>query len=69
MLVGFGSALAARTNESYAAGIEQGVGGLIGAILQPLGGVGKILMIVLALSLVSNNVPMDYSLSLSMQGT
>ena len=67
-LVGFGCALAATKNDAYAAGLPQGVGGLIGAVLEPLGAFGHILMILLALSLVSNNVPMDYSMSLNMQG-
>src|SRR5437773_2846707 len=45
----------------------KGGGDLLGAVLQPLGGFGTFLLILLALSVVANNIPNDYSLGLSMQ--
>ncbi len=42
-------------------------GGLLAAALHPLGGFGSVLLVLLALSIVANNVPNDYSLGLSMQ--
>lgn len=42
-------------------------GTLLGLVLNPLGVFGKILQVLLALSIVANNIPNDYSLGLSMQ--
>ncbi|MBV9258634.1 MAG: cytosine permease, partial [Ktedonobacteraceae bacterium] len=42
-------------------------GDLLGAVVAPLGGFGKFLLLVLALSVIANNIPNDYSLGLSMQ--
>ena len=42
-------------------------GTLIAAVLGPLGAFGNLLIILLALSVVANNIPNDYSLGLSMQ--
>ena len=42
-------------------------GDLLGAVVQPLGGFGTLLLILLALSVIANNIPNDYSLGLSMQ--
>lgn len=42
-------------------------GTLIAAVLGPLGGFGSLLIVLLALSVVANNIPNDYSLGLSMQ--
>lgn len=42
-------------------------GELFGAALSPLGGFGSVLMVFLALSIVANNIPNDYSLALSIQ--
>ena len=42
-------------------------GGLLAAALHPLGGFGSFLLVLLALSIVANNIPNDYSLGLSMQ--
>jgi len=42
-------------------------GELMAAVLAPLGGFGSLLLLVLALSVVANNIPNDYSLALSMQ--
>ncbi|CAO3596581.1 unnamed protein product [Absidia cylindrospora] len=46
---------------------NNGVGGLIGAVLEPLGGFGKFLLVLLAFSIVSCNVPNGYSVGLSIQ--
>jgi NCS1 nucleoside transporter family len=43
------------------------VGGLLSAVVDPLGGFGKFLLVLLALSIVANNIPNDYSLGLSVQ--
>jgi purine-cytosine permease-like protein len=43
------------------------VGGLLGAILAPVGGFGKFCLVLLALSIVANNIPNNYSLGLSAQ--
>ena len=43
------------------------VGGLLSAVVSPLGGFGKFLLVLLALSIVANNIPNDYSLGLSVQ--
>ena len=42
-------------------------GDLLAAALHPLGGFGSFLLVLLALSIVANNIPNDYSLGLSMQ--
>src|ERR1700730_13755808 len=42
-------------------------GDLLAAVASPLGGFGKILVALLALSVIANNIPNDYSLGLSMQ--
>ncbi len=42
-------------------------GELFAAALGPLGGFGKFILLLLALSVVANNIPNDYSLALSMQ--
>ena len=44
--------------DAYAA---DGLGGLLGAPLTPLGGFGKFLLVLLALSIVANNIPNMYS--------
>lgn len=49
---------------AYAA---NGVGGLIGAPLSAMGKFGSLLLVILALSVVANNVPNMYSFSLSFQ--
>lgn len=46
---------------------EAGVGGLLGALLFPtLGGFGKFCVVILALSIVANNCPNIYSVSLTL---
>ena len=42
-------------------------GDLLGAVVKPLGGFGTFLLLLLALSVIANNIPNDYSLGLSMQ--
>src|SRR5579859_5132807 len=43
------------------------VGGLLSAVVSPLGVFGKFLLALLALSIIANNIPNDYSLGLSVQ--
>jgi NCS1 nucleoside transporter family len=43
------------------------VGSLLSAAVSPLGGAGTVVLIIIALSVIANNVPNDYSLGLSMQ--
>ncbi len=44
------------------------VGGeLFAGVVSPLGGVGTLILVLLAFSVVANNIPNDYSLALSMQ--
>jgi NCS1 nucleoside transporter family len=45
----------------------KGGGDLLAAALQPLGGFGTFLLVLLALSIIANNIPNDYSLGLSIQ--
>ncbi|KAJ1564614.1 hypothetical protein HK096_007103 [Nowakowskiella sp. JEL0078] len=67
-VLGFGAATSLAKNTDYAAAYASGsIGGLVGSILSPLGGFGKFLMVLLALSVVANNIPNDYSLGLSAQ--
>jgi NCS1 nucleoside transporter family len=42
-------------------------GELMASALSPLGGFSSVLLLIMALSVVSNNIPNDYSLALSMQ--
>lgn len=42
-------------------------GGLVGAVLAPLGGFGKFLLVLLALGIIACNVPNGYSVALSFQ--
>lgn len=46
---------------------EGGLGGLLRAGLSPLGGFGQFLLVVLALSIVTNNIPNVYSFALTVQ--
>ncbi|KAJ5747601.1 uncharacterized protein N7511_009297 [Penicillium nucicola] len=48
----------------YAASLN---GGLIDAVLSPLGGFGKFCLVILALSIIANNCPNIYSVSLTLQ--
>lgn len=44
-----------------------GLGGILTSVAEPMGGFGTFLLVLLALSVVANNIPNDYSLGLSMQ--
>lgn len=55
-------------NNKYAAGYKaSGSGGLLAAVLEPLGGFGKFCLVILALSIIANNCPNIYSVSLTLQ--
>ncbi|KAJ5614187.1 hypothetical protein N7528_007841 [Penicillium herquei] len=55
-------------NNKYMDGYNtSGNGGLIGAVLEPLGGFGKFCLVILALSIIANNCPNIYSVSLTLQ--
>jgi purine-cytosine permease-like protein len=49
-------------NNAYQSG---SVGGLLGEVLAPVGGFGKFCLVLLALSIVANNIPNNYSVILS----
>lgn len=44
-----------------------GGGELLAAVVSPLGGFGTLILVMLALTVIANNIPNDYSLGLSMQ--
>ena len=49
-------------NPAWADAYKKGsVGGLIGAVLDPVGGFGKFCLVLLAFSIVANNIPNNYS--------
>jgi purine-cytosine permease-like protein len=50
--------------DAYAA---SGIGGLLGMCVRSAGGFGKFCLVVLAFSIVANNIPNNYSLGLSAQ--
>ncbi len=52
---------------AFTSWIPKGGGDLLAAVANPLGGFGTFLVALLALSVVANNIPNDYSLGLSMQ--
>lgn len=53
---------------AWNAAFSQGsVGGLLSAIVSPLGTIGTLILVLLALSVIANNIPNDYSLGLSVQ--
>lgn len=55
-------------NTDYATGYTSGsVGGLLAAVLTPLGGFGKFCLVILALSIIANNCPNIYSVTFSLQ--
>ena len=64
--VAFTSALGSMSswNKAFTDG---SVGGLLAAVVTPLGGFGTLILVLLGLSIVANNIPNDYSLGLSMQ--
>lgn len=55
-------------NNKYLAGYHtSGNGGLLNAVLEPLGGFGKFCLVILALSIIANNCPNIYSVALTLQ--
>ncbi len=52
---------------AFTSWIPKGGGDLLAAVASPLGTFGTVLVALLALSVVANNIPNDYSLGLSMQ--
>lgn len=54
-------------NKYQAGYAASGNGGLLGAVLEPLGGFGKFCLVILALSIIANNCPNIYSVSLTLQ--
>lgn len=54
-------------NKYHAGYLASGNGGLLGAVLEPLGGFGKFCLVILALSIIANNCPNIYSVSLTLQ--
>jgi purine-cytosine permease-like protein len=53
---------ATTVNTDWATAYANGsVGGLIGAVLAPAGGFGKFCLVLLAFSIVANNIPNNYS--------
>ncbi|KAI5481367.1 permease for cytosine/purines uracil thiamine allantoin [Pseudohyphozyma bogoriensis] len=63
-----GAALMTITNEAYTSAFETGgTGALLAQTLSPWGGFGKFILVVLSLSVISNNVPNTYSAALSIQ--
>jgi NCS1 nucleoside transporter family len=63
----FTTALGSVTAWNTAFGKFGNVGALLAAVVNPLGGFGTLLLVLLALSVIANNIPNDYSLGLSMQ--
>lgn len=59
--------LGLTTVTAFGKASSEGGGALLAAVLQPLGGMGKLLLLLLALSVIANNIPNDYSAGLSMQ--
>ncbi|PKY02865.1 cytosine-purine permease [Aspergillus campestris IBT 28561] len=55
-------------HNKYQAGYDaSGSGGLLAAVLEPLGGFGKFCLVILALSIIANNCPNIYSVGLTLQ--
>ena len=55
---------ATTANKEWESAYKSGsVGGLIGAVLAPVGGFGKFCLVLLAFSIVANNIPNNYSVS------
>ncbi len=46
---------------------NNGNGSLMADVVNPLGGFGKVILVLLAFSVIANNIPNDYSLGLSVQ--
>ncbi|KAG1782324.1 permease for cytosine/purines, uracil, thiamine, allantoin-domain-containing protein [Suillus placidus] len=63
-----GAALMTITDPAYVAAFESGsTGGLVAQVLSPWGHFGQFILVLLALSVIANNIPNTYSAGLSMQ--
>ncbi|KAH7920367.1 hypothetical protein BV22DRAFT_1039941 [Leucogyrophana mollusca] len=64
-----GALLVTITDPAYVAafGSDGSTGGLVAQVLSPWGGFGKFILVLLALSVIANNIPNTYSAGLSMQ--
>jgi len=63
-----GAALMTITDPAYTEAFTNGgTGGLLAQVLSPWGGFGKFILVLLALSVIANNIPNTYSAGLSMQ--
>jgi purine-cytosine permease-like protein len=66
--LGAAAMTAAMTDPEWAAAYElSGIGGLLGKCVESSGGFGKFCLVVLAFSIVANNIPNNYSLGLCAQ--
>jgi hypothetical protein len=70
--LGAAAAISAPSVPDWKAGLvasytNDNVGGLLNAMLSPLGGFGKVLMVVLSLSVIGNNAPGLYSMCMAFQ--
>jgi len=59
--------LGLTTVGAYGKAASGGGGALLATVLEPMGVTGKLLLLLLALSVIANNIPNDYSAGLSMQ--
>lgn len=59
--------LGLTTITAFGKASSEGGGALLAAALKPLGSLGEALLLLLALSVVANNIPNDYSLGLTIQ--
>jgi len=63
--LGAAAMTATFVNDDWAAAYEaSGIGGLLGMCVASCGGFGKFVLVVLAFSIVANNIPNNYSLAL-----
>ena len=66
--LGAAAAISAPSVPGWNAGYADGnVGGLLYAMLSPVGGFGKVLVVLLSLSMISSNAPIIYSLCIQFQ--
>jgi NCS1 nucleoside transporter family len=66
--LGAAAMTAAMTNDDWAAAYAaSGIGGLLGMCVESAGGFGKFCLVILAFSIVANNIPNNYSLGLCAQ--
>jgi purine-cytosine permease-like protein len=66
--LGAAAAISAPSVPNWEAGYTDGnVGGLISAMLSPAGNFGKVLMVLLSLSVTASNAPLIYSMGIDFQ--